>query len=406
MGKLNALKVDRLAKRGLHADGDGLYLQVGAHADAKSWIFRYRLNGKSRYLGLGSASAISLKRARELAAEPRRLVAEGIDPLDARRAQRATAAADAAKAVTFAQCAEAYARAREGSWRSIVHRAQWQNTLETYVYPVIGALPVQAVDTALVLKVLEPIWHSKPETASRVRGRIESILDAAKAREFRTGENPARWRGHLANLLPKPGDVRKSQHYAALGYRELPAFTQALRGRRGLGALALEFSILTAARRGEVLGAHWPEIDFEQRVWTIPGSRMKAGKEHKVPLSEPALAILRSLYAVRSSNTTFVFPGKPGRSLSNTAMLALLGLMGRGDLTAHGFRSTFKDWASEQTAFSNEVTEMALAHTVGSAVERAYRRGDLFDKRRRLMDEWGRYCAAAPATGEVVGIRG
>jgi integrase len=401
MGKLTALGVQRATGRQMLNDGDGLYLQV--RPGSKSWIFRYMLNGKRGYLGLGSANAISLKRARELAAEPRRQCAEGIDPLTAKQVQRATAAADAAKQVTFAQCAEAYARAHEGSWRSIVHRAQWQNTLETYVYPVIGSLPVQAVDTPLVLKVLEPIWHSKPETASRVRGRIESILDAAKAREFRTGENPALWRGHLENLLPRPSSVRKAKHYAALSYREIPAFMKELRNRKGLGAIALQFAILTAARRGEVLGARWDEIDFQHQVWTIPGERMKAGKEHRVPLNEPALEILRSLHAVRSSG--FLFPGKPGRALSSSAMLALLGLMGRGDLTAHGFRSTFRDWAEEQTSFSREVCEQALAHQIGNAVERAYRRGDLFEKRQRLMNAWAEYCEQTPVTASVVPIR-
>jgi len=402
MGKLTALDVQRATGRQMLNDGGGLYLQV--RPGSKSWIFRYMLNGKRGHLGLGSANAITLKRARELAAEPRRLCAERIDPLAAKQAQRATAAADAAKQVTFAQCAEAYARAHEGSWRSIVHRAQWQSTLENYVYPVIGTLPVQAVDTPLVLKILEPIWHSKPETASRVRGRIESILDAARAREFRTGENPARWRGHLENLLPKPSTVRKAVHYAALSYREIPAFMKELRTRQGLGAVALQFAILTAARRGEVLGARWDEIDFQHRVWTIPGSRMKAGKEHRVPLSEAAIEILRPLHAVRSSE--FVFPGKPGRALSNSAMLKLLELMGRGDLTAHGFRSTFRDWAAETTNYQHEVVEQALAHTISNGVERAYRRGDLFEKRARLMAAWADYCGQAQATsGGVVPIR-
>jgi integrase len=402
MGKLTALDVARATKPGMYGDGDGLWLQV-KHADAKSWLFRYRLNGKSHYLGLGSASAITLKRARELAAEPRRLCAEGTDPLDAKRERRAAAAAEAAKAVTFQQCAEAYTRAHESSWRNIVHRAQWQSTLQTYVFPIIGNLPVQAIDTPLVLKVLQPIWNSKPETASRVRGRIESILDAAKAREFRTGENPARWRGHLENLLPSPREVRQVQHHAALPYREAPAFMAELRKHPSISARALEFTVLTAARTSEAISVRWNEIDLKLNVWTIPATRTKNKKEHKVPLAPRVIEILRELGALRS--TEFAFPGnRDGKAFSNAAMSKMMSLMGRPE-TVHGFRSTFRDWAAEQTSFPNEVVEMALAHTISSKVEAAYRRGDLFEKRARLMTAWSEYCLQIPTTAEVVPIR-
>jgi integrase len=400
--KLTALKVDRTTKPGLHGDGDGLYLQV-TPVGTKSWIFRFTLNGKTRSMGLGSVKAISLKRARELAAEPRRLRAEGVDPLEAKRARRAATAVEVAKLVTFKQCAENYVAAHEHTWRSEPHRRQWRSSLERLVYPVIGSLPARDIDTPLVLRVLQPIWNEKPESASRVRGRIETVLNAAKAGGLRSGENPAAWGGHLENLLPAPRKLRQVEHLAALPYPEVCTFMQSLRSRQGFGARALEFAILTAARKGEVISATWSEINFDERTWTIPSSRMKAGKEHRVPLSDAATVILRPLHAVRSNE--FVFPGLTGRRLSASAMPSLLRLMKRTDLTVHGFRSTFKDWASEQTSFANEVVEMALAHTVGSAVERAYRRGDLFDRRRQLMDAWARYCEQPVATGEVVAIR-
>ena len=401
MGKLNAQRVARATKPGRYGDGQGLYLQV-THACAKSWVYRYALNGKTRCLGLGSASAITLKRARELVAEPRRLRAEGIDPIECRRAQRLASRLTAAKAVTFRQCAENYLAVHEHTWKSPTHRGQWRSTLEAHVYPVIGALPVQLVDTALVLKCLSPIWNTKNETAIRIRGRIEAILDAAKAQELRTGENPSRWRGHLENLLAAPRKLRKTQHLAALPYREMPEFMTAVRGRQGIGARALEFTILTAARTSEVVYARWAEIDFGSATWTIPGERMKAGKAHAVPLSPRALEILRTL----QSPGEFVFPSyKRENPISKSTMLKLLELMGRKDLTTHGFRSTFRDWAAEQTSYPSEVVEMALAHVVKNAVEAAYRRGDLFEKRARLMAAWSEYCAQEPASSVVVPIR-
>jgi integrase len=397
MGKLTALKVGRITKPGLHSDGSGLYLQVTPNG-TRSWIFRYQINGRARYMGLGSASAIPLARARELTVEPRRLCAEKIDPLETRRAQRL----ETAPAVTFREVAEDYLKAHEATWNA-VHRRQWRSTLEAAVYPAIGDTPVKDVDTPAVMKVLRPLWNSTPETASRIRGRIETILSAAKATGLRTGENPAAWRGHLQNLLPKPRAVKKVEHHKALPYRGLPDFMALLRGRPSISARALEFTILTATRRSEVLGARWDEVNFEERVWTIPASRMKGRKEHRVPLSDAALSLLRHLYEVRSNE--YVFPGQTAQRLSDASMLKLLEIMGRRDLTIHGFRSTFRDWAAEQTSYPSDVVEMALAHLVGSAVERAYRRGDLFEKRARLMAAWSDYCAQAPTSSVVVPIR-
>jgi integrase len=402
MGKLNALAIARATKRGLYPDGDGLYLQIGSHPDVRSWIYRYRIDGKVRYLGLGSANAIGLKRARELVTEPRRLRAEGIDPLETKRAKKNDAKIAAARAMSFKDVAEDYIRAHEPDWSNAVHRAQWRSTMATFVYPVIGSIPVSAIDTALVLKVLQPIWHSRIETAVRVRGRIESVLDAA-AVGLRDGTNPAMWKGHLDKLLAKPNQVRKVEHLAALPYRELPAFLKQLRTRQGLGAMALEFTILTAARTGEVLGATWSEIDLDNRIWLIPGARMKAGKEHRVPLNTRAVEILGGLHAARSSS--FVFPGKPDSGLAKSTMLKVLELMGRRDLTVHGFRSSFRDWCAERTNYPREICEEALAHSSGSAVELSYRRTDYFAQRGKLMQDWSDYCEQPAAADKVVPIR-
>jgi integrase len=401
MGKLNPQAVTRATKPGMYGDGGGLYLQVGP-GGAKSWIYRFTLNGKQRYFGLGSA-AIPLRRARELAAEARQLRAEGIDPIEHRRSERLAAQVASAKVMTFQQCAEAYIAAHESGWHNPKHRAQWHSTLATYVYPVFGSLPVGEVNTGLVLQCLQPIWSSKIETASRLRGRVESILDWAKVAEYRSGENPARWRGHLDKLLPARGKVRKVEHYAALPYAQMPGFIAELRCRQGVSALALELTILCASRTGEAIGARWDEFDLPAGIWTIPVKRMKkSGNAHRVPLSSRAVEIIRSRYEKRESE--FVFPGaRIGQPLSKTAMLKLLELMGRADLTVHGFRSSFRDWAAECTSFPAEVAEMALAHTVGSAVEKAYRRGDLFEKRRALMAAWSDYCTRpADDAGKVV----
>jgi integrase len=397
--RLSALAVSRINKPGMHADGLGLYLLVGP-SGAKSWIYRYRSAGKLHDKGLGPLHTVSLAEARAKALDCRKLRLDGGDPIAAGKAKRQRAALDAAKAMTFRQCAEAYITSHKAGWRNPKHAAQWPSTLGTYVYPAFGSLPVQAVDVGLVMKALEPIWTAKPETAGRVRGRIESVLDWAAARKFREGENPARWRGHLENLLPKKSKVRRVEHHAALPYAELGAFMVELRLQEGIAARALEFAILTVGRTNEVLGAKWSEIDLQARLWTIPAERMKADREHRVPLSEPALAVLAAMQEVREGD--FVFPGgRARRPLSKMAFLMLLRRMGRGDLTAHGFRSTFSDWCSEQTNFPAEVREMALAHAVGNKVEEAYRRGDLFEKRRQLADAWARFATHAPSSNVV-----
>jgi integrase len=299
--------------------------------------------------------------------------------------------------MTFKAVAEIYIGANEGSWRNDKHRQQWKNTLATYVYPVIGELPVAEVATSHVLQILEPIWKAKAETASRVRGRMETILDAAKARGYRDGENPARWRGHIAQILPVRSRLTRG-HHKALPYDAIPAFVGALHKREAVAALALEFTILTAARTGEVIGAKWDEVDLDKAIWTIPANRMKAGKEHRVPLSPRAVEILKSTQGLRKES---LFPATKGGSMSGMAMSMLLRRM-KVDVTVHGFRSGFRDWSAECTSYAHEVAEMALAHTIENKVERAYRRGDLFDKRRRLMDDWATYCASDGAAGAKV----
>ncbi|MGJ5044147.1 tyrosine-type recombinase/integrase [Bradyrhizobium sp. HKCCYLRH1062] len=406
VGRLTALKVAKVKKPGMYADGAGLYLQVtgdGENTSAKSWIFRFTLRGRSREMGLGSFSIFGLAEARAKAAEYRRQVYEGIDPIEARRAHRVQAALEAAAALTFKECTKQYLAAHSAGWRNAKHAAQWSSTLKTYAEPVIGSLSVHSIDTALVMKIIEPLWSKKPETASRLRGRIEAVLDWATVRGFRQGENPARWRGHLDKLLPARTKVRKVKHHAALPYDELPAFMTALRAQDGAAARALEFLILTAARTGEVIGARPEEI--KDKVWTVPAGRMKASKEHRVPLPAAALAIVEKLR--NEQGGAHLFPGgKRDKPLSNMAMLALLDRMGRSDLTAHGFRSTFRDWAAECTNYPSEVVEMALAHTIGSKVEAAYRRGDLFEKRKTLMSDWAAFCASSGgADQKIISIR-
>jgi integrase len=406
IGRLTALKVEKAKHPGMYPDGGGLYLRVTAEG-TKHWVLRYMLNRRPRWMGLGSLSLFGLQEARTKALDARRLRHEGVDPIEARRAERARKRLEEAKAITFKQCAEAYVTAHRAGWRNGKHAAQWGATLRAYAYPHIGPLPVQSVDTDLVLRVLEPIWTKKPDTAKRVRGRIECILDSAKARGYRDGENPARWRGHLEELLPDLSKRHQVEHHAALPYTELPDFIARLRKQEGNAARALEFAILTAGRTGEVSGARWDEIDLLEKTWTVPAARMKAHREHRVPLSARALAILAEMQVARQDNAdeAFVFPGRKSKTpLSNMAFLMLLRRMGRGDLTAHGFRATFKTWASERTSFQNEIVETALAHVIGGKVEQAYLRGDRFEKRCRLMQAWSRFCEQANSASKIIPI--
>jgi integrase len=405
LGRLTALKVRALKEAGLYADGGNLYLQV-KEGGTKSWIFRYQRARRDVWMGLGSVWALTLAQAREKARECRNLLANAIDPIEARDAKQQDAKLKAARAITFRACAEAYIAAHMPGWKNPKHREQWPATLNAYVYPVIGDLSASAVDTALVMKVLEPIWRAKPETANRVRGRIERVLDWARARGHRDRDkdNPARWRGHLENLLPLRSKLARVNHHAALPYSELPRFVSELRERDGIAPRALEFTILTVARTGEVIGARWPEIDFLAKTWTVPAARMKGNREHRVPLSPRVIEILSALPR-EGDDDGYVFIGaRKGAGLSSMALLETLRRMGRDDLTVHGFRSTFRDWAAERTHYQNHVVEMALAHVVGDKVESAYLRSDMFAKRRRLADEWAKYCVRSTASksGEVV----
>lgn len=396
--RLSAKAVEKGKRPGYYCDGGGLYLQVSPSL-TKSWIFRYTLAGKTREMGLGSLNAFTLAEARDEARLQRKLLAKGLDPIVERDAHRAQESLRRANSLTFAECAKRCIADRRAGWRNGKHVAQWENTLETYAGPVIGNLLVHDVDTPQVLRVLQPIWTEKPETASRVRSRIENVLNWAKAHGYRQGENPARWRGHLDNILPKGSKVRRVQHLAALPYGEIGAFVAALRKQPGTAPQALEFAILTATRTGEVRGAKPEEFDLVKGMWTVPGERMKGGKEHRVPLSPRAIEIIKA----QPEGGDYVFAGRwPKKPMSDGAMLMALERAGHGNVTVHGFRSTFKDWASEQTNYSREVSEMALAHEISSDVEAAYRRGDLFEKRRRLMQDWARYCDAPNRGGKVL----
>lgn len=397
---LTARQVETAKTPGLFADGAGLYLQV-TKTGAKTWIYRYALGGRRRDMGLGSTALVSLAEARQLAGDAKKLVGAGIDPIEDKKAQAAAAALETAKARTFKECAEAYIEAHRAGWKNAKHAAQWPSSLEAYAYPSLGALPVAEIDTGLVVGVLEPIWSTKAETASRLRGRIEAILDYARVRGYRSGENPARWKGHLDHILPARGKVAARGHHASLPYADMPAFWPKLQAQDGMGARALEFAILTTTRTGEVLGARWEEIDVDAETWTIPAERMKAGQEHRVPLTGPALTLLRKMAAIRTGE--FVFPGQaPRRPLSNMAMAMVLRRM-KLEATPHGFRATFRTWAAEKTGYPHEVCEAALAHTQGDKVVAAYQRGDLFEKRRRLMKAWADYCeTGAEAKGDNV----
>jgi integrase len=389
---LTAKQVTSLTEPGRYGDGGGLYLQVTS-TGVRSWLLRYERGGRERAMGLGPIKDFTLEEARERARRARQLLRDGIDPLDARKEQRARSAAEgallAARNVTFKECAEQYFKYHSPKWKNAKHAGQFLSTLKMYVYPVMGRMPVATIDKALVLKAIEPIWYTKTETASRVRGRIEAVLDFAKVRSYRTGENPASWHGNLIHALPARGTIVKVVHHAALRFAELPGFMVDLAKCKGVAARALEFTILNAARTGEVIGARWSEIDLEAKIWAIPAERMKASKEHRVPLSSRAVEILKEL----PRESDFLFPGaSEGSSLSNMAMAELLKRIGRLDITVHGFRSTFRDWAAETTNYPNHVVEMALAHIIGNKVEASYRRGDLLSKRARLMADWARFC--------------
>ncbi|MER2606593.1 MAG: integrase arm-type DNA-binding domain-containing protein [Siculibacillus sp.] len=403
--KLSARTVETLTEPGRYGDGGGLYLVLDP-TGRRRWVFRYARDGKTTDMGLGASGkhAVSLAEARTAASSARALLDQGKDPRVEREALRAAEkASDAKEIVTFGKFADELVQQIEEGFRNAKHRAQWKSTLKEYGAPIRDKA-IDAISTDDVLEVLKPIWMTKAETASRVRGRIERILDAAKAKGLRSGENPARWRGHLSNLLPKRQKLQRG-HHAALPFERIAGFVAEIRDRDATAARAMEFLILTAARSGEVLGATWGEIDQEAKLWTIPAPRMKAGREHRVPLTSRALEILESMAKLRPKEASpgdYVFPGqKPKRPLSVMTLEMLLRRMKRDDITTHGFRSTFRDWAGEMTPFPREVAEAALAHVVGDATERAYRRGDALEKRRNLMDAWATYCELK-ASGNVV----
>jgi integrase len=396
---LTVKRVARLTRKGRFLDRDGLYLQVMS-PNNRSWLLRYELHAKKHWMGLGSLKTFTLNEARSRARRARQLLADGIDPLAARRTERAQAAAAAARNKTFATVAAEYFDAHATSW-SRKHRDDWQRTLASHAYPTIGALPVGTIDEPLVLNVLQPIWSDKTVTAKRLRQRIASVLDFAAAAGYRSGSNPARWEGHLQHLLAAPEKLAQVKHLPALPYSELPAFLTELRALPGIPARALEFTILTATRTNEVKGARWSEIDLKAAQWVIPSERMKAGKEHRVPLSRQAIALLRAL--PREAESIFVGT-RAGTGISAMAMWQVLRSL-RTDISVHGFRSTFRTWAEETTSFPSVVAEQALAHTIGNAVERAYRRTTLYEHRTRLMQAWADYCDKPRAAASVTPIR-
>lgn len=391
LGKLAAISLNKL-RDGWHNDGSSLYLFV--RGNSRTWVFRYvGHDGRRKHMGLGSLRSVGLSRAREVARDLRSKLKDpinSIDPLEGRQQAVKARQIDEAKSITFEKASLTYIESHRDGWSNPKHAQQWENTLRTYSFPIFGDLPINRIDTALVIKCLEPIWKTKQETASRIRGRIESVLDWARVRGFRDGDNPARWRGHLDKLLtPRK---KEQVHHAALDFKKLPAFMADLHKRDGFAARALEFTILTAARSGEVRGATWSEIDFDERLWVLPGSRMKAGKEHRVPLSDAAMDILAAMPRDVGRPDQIIFTSARGGVLSDMSLTAVIKRM-KVDVTAHGFRSTFRDWAAELTSHSPEVIEMAMAHAIRNQVEAAYRRGDLLEKRRQLMDDWAVYCA-------------
>ena len=408
--RLSVLQVKNLSKPGLYGDGGGLTLQITT-TGAKSWLFRYMVAGKPFGMGLGPTHTVSLAEARQKALDARKLLIDGINPLVAKKENKIAAALADAKMMTFDQCAEAYILAHKAGWKNAKHGDQWTNTLKTYASPVFGHLPVAEIDTGLIVKCLAPIWESKAETASRVRGRIESVLGWATTSGYRTGENPARWKGHLENLLATISKTSRTKNHPSLPWQRIGAFMEALRAREGVSSRAVEFAILTACRSGEVRGAQWSEFDTAGKVWTIPAERMKAKREHQVPLSDAALTVLESM----SKDNDVVFAGTKGQPLSDMSLTAVIRRMNDGDkpvwvdgngdgVTVHGFRSSFRMWAAETTNYPREVAEHALAHQLPDAVERAYQRGSQFAKRAALMAEWAAYCAKVPteAAGKPV----
>jgi len=408
--KITALFVKHVSRPGKYGDGGNLYLQVhtwtrksAGNAVTKSWLFRYSRFGKQVWMGLGPYPDVSLSEARNLATRERKKILQGIDPLSDKRARKIAARRAYDNMLSFAECAERYVDAQAPGWSNPKHIEQWRSTLRNLAGPVIAHLPVDQIDTALVMRCLEPLWTTRTETASRLRGRIEAVLDWATVRGFREGDNPARWRGHLDKLLPRPSQVARVKHHPALPYTEVGALMQQLREDSGISLRALEFTILTAARTNEVIGARWCEIDLDRKVWSVPAERMKSKRSHRVPLSDAAIAALE---AVRGQDTRYVFPGlKRGSHLSNMAMMQALKRLGRTGITVHGFRSTFRDWCAESTNYPAHVAEMALAHTLRDKTEAAYRRGDLFEKRARLMADWARYCRKPSEPTTVVAIR-
>lgn len=403
--KLTQLQVDKLKTEGIHSDGAGLSLKVTKNG-SKSWVYRYMLAGKAHWMGLGSYPDVSLAEAREKAADYRKLTRQNIDPLAEKRKQTSVIRAAIAKYITFDKASAQYIEAHKAGWKNAKHADQWTNTLATYASPVIGNVDVSLIDTSHIMRILEKdnFWNEKTETAHRVRGRIESVLDWATARKYRAGENPARWKGHLDKLLPARTKVKKIEHHPALPWLDMGAFMVKLREQEGIAAKAVELTILTACRSGEVRGAVWEEFDLDAGVWIIPPERMKAKKEHRIPLSDKAIKLLREQKELFPMG--FVFPGmKEGKPLSDMSLTAVLRRMEYNEITVHGFRSSFRDWAAESTGYPSEMVEMALAHTIGNKVEAAYRRGDLFEKRRRMMNDWSSFCDTLTKAGEVIPMK-
>ena len=392
--ELSALAVSRLRADGRHAVGgaDGLHLRVAGAS--RAWVLRAKVGARRCDIGLGPFPEVTLAEARDAAIDLRRQIRRGVDPLEERKQARLHHQAQRQPLATFRSCAEKFVEMNQAGWKNTKHAAQWSATLKTYAFPTIGETAVAAVDTPAVLAILQPIWTTKTETASRLRGRIEAVLDWARVQGFRDGDNPARWRGHLDKTLPPRRRVQGVTHHAALPYTEVAALIRELQGRPGTSARALEFSILCASRSGEVRGALWDEFDLEAAIWTIPADRMKAGKEHRVPLSPQANQLLRSLQ--RFDNEPHVFGAPRGGPLSDMSLTAVLKRMGQTDITQHGFRSTFRDWAGETTNYAREVIEHALAHQLKDKAEAAYQRGDLLQKRTALMKDWADFCTRKP----------